>query len=128
MPFRVFVSRIAEGVPDEPVQKMLAACGPLSSWRRLTDAATGRLRGTGFAEFAGLEGAVRCLRVINNDDRPLEIAGKRVSVGCDWNGLEGKSETLTRGCSFQVKADNKLTEAIAAYEEQHASDVGILRF
>lgn len=57
----VFIGNIAARAPDGMVRALLAACGPLVAWKRAGS--------FGFAEFGGVEAALRCVRLLHQ--RPL---------------------------------------------------------
>lgn len=60
-PVTVFIGNISARVPDAMVRALLAACGPVLGWKR---AAT-----FGFCELAGVEAALRTVRLLH--DRAL---------------------------------------------------------
>lgn len=73
----VFIGNISARAPDAMVRALLAACGAVLSWKRVST--------FGFCEFGGVEAALRCVRLLH--DR--QVADRRLVARTD-----GKMQAL----------------------------------
>ncbi len=48
------------------MRALLQACGPVRSWKRVTDPSSGKPKGFGFCEYEDIEGVLCALRLLNN--------------------------------------------------------------
>ena len=63
---RVYVGKIPAALASDAIlESALEICGELKEWKRVVDPTTRAPRRFGFATFATIEGAVRCLRAID---------------------------------------------------------------
>jgi len=62
----VYVGKIAPGIEDDFVKKLLEQCGKIVHWKRVADPSTGKLKAFGFCEYESPEGAIRSLRILSN--------------------------------------------------------------
>lgn len=73
----VFVGNIAGRAPDAMIRALLAACGPVLSWKRVST--------FGFCEFASPEAALRCVRL---------LSGRRLAERALLVRTDGKMQAL----------------------------------
>lgn len=72
---KVWVGKIPENVSDTFMLKLLETCGPVLSWKRVTDS-KGKLNTFGICEYVSVESMLKCLRLLNNfplDDSELQV-------------------------------------------------------
>lgn len=72
---KVWVSKIPENVSDTFMLKLLEACGPVISWKRVTDS-KGKLNSFGICEYQAVESMLKCLRILNSfhiEDSELQV-------------------------------------------------------
>lgn len=55
---QIFLGNITEKAPDTMVRQILAACGPVISWKRV--------QAFGFCELAGPEAGLRAVRLLHD--------------------------------------------------------------
>ncbi|EMD39604.1 hypothetical protein CERSUDRAFT_80988 [Gelatoporia subvermispora B] len=97
-PVTLFIGSISGGITDAFLNQLLAACGPISSFKRLITPAN-KPQGFGFAEFQDPDGALRAMNLLNNVELPA----------------------LEDGCvnkKLLVKADEKTKMFLDAYQAQ----------
>jgi RNA recognition motif-containing protein len=75
---KVFVGKIPKGVSDDFMERLLRCCGPVTSWKRSTDA-SGEPKAFGFGEFENIESVFACQKIINN----LPLFDGRLQVKAD---------------------------------------------
>lgn len=61
------------------ITTLLGACGPVTSWKRLADPDTKKLKSFGFCEYENPLAALRALRLLAN----IEIDGTRLLLNVD---------------------------------------------
>ncbi|KAI0345579.1 hypothetical protein BDW22DRAFT_1342920 [Trametopsis cervina] len=94
----LFVGSISGGITDGFLNSLLAACGPITSFKRLITPAN-KPQGFGFAEFNDPDGALRAMTLLNGVELPA----------------------LEDGCvnkKLLVKADEKTKLFLDAYQTQ----------
>ncbi|KAH9831339.1 uncharacterized protein C8Q71DRAFT_715453 [Rhodofomes roseus] len=94
----LFIGSISGGITDNFLNALLAACGPISSFKRLITPAN-KPQGFGFAEFQDPDGALRAMTLLNGVELPA----------------------LEDGCvnkKLLVKADEKTKMFLDAYQAQ----------
>ena len=62
----LYVGKIASSIGDDVVLKLLEACGPVRSWKRMEDPDTKALKPFGFCEYEDAEGVIRALALLQN--------------------------------------------------------------
>jgi len=62
----LYVGKIALSVDEDTMRQLLQACGPVRSWKRVTDPSSGKPKGFGFCEYEDIEGVLCALRLLNN--------------------------------------------------------------
>ena len=72
------------------VRQLLDACGPVSSWKPVSDADTGNFKGFGFCNYETAEGALVALRVLND----LEVDGQKLQLKCNKVRLPAVCERM----------------------------------
>ena len=72
----VYVGKIAASAEDALIRQVLAVCGSVKSWKRITDPETGKLKHFGFCEFADGLGCIRAMKLLDG----LAIDGQAVLV------------------------------------------------
>lgn len=70
----VWVGKIAPGVDEKNVKRLLEACGEVKAWKPVLDIASGKHKGFGFCTFETANGAVTALHVLNN----LKVGGQEL--------------------------------------------------
>ncbi|KAG8214940.1 hypothetical protein J3R82DRAFT_10130 [Butyriboletus roseoflavus] len=81
----LFVGSISGGITDAFLNKMLVACGPVKSFKRLITPAN-KPQGFGFAEYEDPDSAIRCLTLLQGVELPaLEdgCANKKLLIKAD---------------------------------------------
>ncbi|KAJ7599897.1 hypothetical protein C8J56DRAFT_909077 [Mycena floridula] len=97
----LFVGSISGGIPDEFLNELLKACGPLKSFKRLITPAN-KPQGFGFAEFEDPDAALRAIAFLQGQELPA----------------------LEDGCANKkllVKPDEKTRAFLDAYSSQRIS-------
>ncbi|OJA18270.1 hypothetical protein AZE42_04994 [Rhizopogon vesiculosus] len=94
----LFVGSISGGVTDTFLNRLLSACGPVKSFKRLITPAN-KPQGFGFAEFEDPDSALRCLALLQGVELPA------LEDGC-------ANKTLL------IKADEKTKLFLDAYSAQ----------
>ena len=88
----VFVSKISRQVSNSLLEKLLKACGSLTSWKRsVADAA--RPQTFGVAEYASVESVFACMKTMNNmrlyDNTIMVKADKKTQEAFDeWTRIK----------------------------------------
>eukprot|EP01117_Protostelium_nocturnum_P000979 TRINITY_DN112_c3_g1_i1.p1 TRINITY_DN112_c3_g1~~TRINITY_DN112_c3_g1_i1.p1 ORF type:complete len:635 (+),score=289.52 TRINITY_DN112_c3_g1_i1:1992-3896(+) len=90
-----YIGKIALGVEDDFIKKILELCGKVSNWKRPSDPKTGKMKGFGFCEFVNAEGAMTALRILNG----LNVGGQALLVKVDE-----KTQKYLDDLSLQKKA------------------------
>ncbi|KAI9017154.1 hypothetical protein BC832DRAFT_588428 [Gaertneriomyces semiglobifer] len=67
----IFVGSIADGVSDTWIERILRICGPIRSWKRMTDP-SGKPKAFGFCVYENAEAVSRALRVLNGEGRFMD--------------------------------------------------------
>lgn len=67
----VFIGNISEKVPDSMIKKIIAACGPVANWKRVST--------FGFCEFDGPKSGARAVRLLHG----FEVDGKKLVAKVD---------------------------------------------
>ena len=75
----LWVGKIAATIEPRLMHALLGACGPLKEWKPATDAATGTIKGFGFATYQQAEGVLVALAVLNG----LTIDGQALALKCN---------------------------------------------
>lgn len=75
----LYVGKIAATVDDSTIKRLLEACGPVKSWKRMSDPETNKPKGFGFCEFEEADAVVRALQHLTN----LDIDGQTLLVKCN---------------------------------------------
>jgi len=83
---KVYVGRIPINTSDDFMERLLKVCGPVLSWRRMTDG-KGEPKGFGFCEFETVESMLACMRVMNN----MPLFGNNIIIK-----VENKTENFIR--------------------------------
>lgn len=100
----LFVGSISGGILDEFMNRLLSACGPLKSFKRLITPAN-KPQGFGFAEFEDPDSALRAISLLHNVELPA----------------------LEDGCANKkllIKPDEKTRAFLDAYSSQRKSNEG----
>jgi RNA recognition motif-containing protein len=71
-PITLYVGQLSAKVKDDFFDKLLAYCGPLKSWKRIT-------KSFGFVEFQNSDGALRATRLLNG----WPLFGKKLLINAD---------------------------------------------
>lgn len=75
----VYVGRIPPKCEDIFLKQLLAQCGMVSKWTRISDPESGQLKSFGFCEFATPQAALRALRIL----KYIEIDGNKLLLNVD---------------------------------------------
>ncbi|KAL0064284.1 hypothetical protein AAF712_008728 [Marasmius tenuissimus] len=119
----LFVGSISGGVTDNFLNDLLAACGPIKSFKRLITPAN-KPQGFGFAEFEDPDGALRAVALLNGVELPaLEdgCANKKLLVKADE-----KTKAFLDAINSQRMAtstDEDKTKAAKAQIEKLVEDI-----
>ncbi|KAK9825406.1 hypothetical protein WJX81_001920 [Elliptochloris bilobata] len=105
----LYVGKIALSVEEEAIRALLEACGPVKSWKRMTDPSTGAPKGFGFCEYEEVEGVLCALRLLNN----LKLDGQELLL---------KTNTATQRYIEAVEKQRAAAAAAAAAARAHAAD------
>ncbi|KAL1920459.1 uncharacterized protein VTP21DRAFT_836 [Calcarisporiella thermophila] len=103
----LFVGAIPAGISDEFIERMLKACGLLTSWKRVMDQA-GNPKGFGFAVFGDADGVLRALRVLAGGESTINPEGITLPA-LDGSGVEKK---------LIVKVDDNVRRHLDEHEAQ----------
>ncbi|KAI8825744.1 uncharacterized protein EV422DRAFT_491626 [Fimicolochytrium jonesii] len=95
----VYVGAIAEGITDNCMERILNACGPVRSWKRMSDP-TGKPKGFGFCVYENAESVSRALRILGGEGHG------ELSEGIEL-GLPGGAKTRLR-LTVEATARNHL--------------------
>ncbi|KAJ1962987.1 hypothetical protein GGI12_002318 [Dipsacomyces acuminosporus] len=110
-----FINGIPENVADECVEKILSACGEISSWRRVRDA-NDRPQTFGFCEFSNMKSAVCAMRVLSNQ-------GGLKQAGWSLPGLApAESKTLVIKFDYSVQKHIQSLAPLSAADSQAEKD------
>ncbi|KAF5315227.1 hypothetical protein D9619_007258 [Psilocybe cf. subviscida] len=99
----LFVGSISGGITDDFLNKLLAACGPIKSFKRLITPAN-KPQGFGFAQFEDPSSALRAIDLLNGVELPA------LEDGCANKKLLVKADEKTRHfldgfAAHQMKTD-----------------------
>ncbi|KAJ8583591.1 hypothetical protein M405DRAFT_828324 [Rhizopogon salebrosus TDB-379] len=100
----LFVGSISGGVTDSFLNRLLEACGPVKSFKRLITPAN-KPQGFGFAEFEDPDSALRCLALLQNVELPA------LEDGCANKKLLIKADEKTRLFLDAYSAQKMKTDA-----------------
>lgn len=100
-----FVGGIPEGVTDEAMERMLAACGPILKWKRVCDA-NNVPKNFGFCEFESADATNRALDILHE----LPMGGSAAATG------------VPGGRRLMVKVDEATREYLLRYAEALGAD------
>ncbi|KAH7106325.1 hypothetical protein BKA62DRAFT_290852 [Auriculariales sp. MPI-PUGE-AT-0066] len=121
----LFVGSISAGITDEFLNQLLAACGPVRSFKRLITPA-GKPQGFGFAEFDDLGAAQRALTLLNGIELPALEDGaenRKILIKADervQNVLNSHMVTDVEDTKT-VEASKALTDLLRQVQDQHAA-------
>lgn len=108
----VFIGNISARAPDAMVRALLAACGAVLSWKRVST--------FGFCEFGGVEAALRCVRLLH--DR--QVADRRLVARTDgkMQALVDSYKSLSRSpiLAFAVPTELATEETCGVSGEQRS--------
>jgi RNA-binding protein 25 len=95
----VFISKISRSVSNSLLERLLKACGSLTSWKRSVADAS-RPAAFGVAEYASVESVFACMKTMSNlqlyENTIMVKADKRTQQAFDeWTALK-KEEWITR--------------------------------
>ncbi|VDC07061.1 unnamed protein product [Peniophora sp. CBMAI 1063] len=100
----LFVGSISGGITDDFLSKLLAACGPIISFKRLITPAN-KPQGFGFAEFEDADGALRAITLLNNVELPA------LEDGCVNKKLLVKADEKTKTYLDAYVTSKRVTDA-----------------
>ncbi|OAX38446.1 hypothetical protein K503DRAFT_160752 [Rhizopogon vinicolor AM-OR11-026] len=100
----LFVGSISGGVTDAFLNRLLSACGPVKSFKRLITPAN-KPQGFGFAEFEDPDSALRCLALLQGVELPA------LEDGCANKTLLIKADEKTRLFLDAYSAQKMKTDA-----------------
>jgi len=92
-PITLYVGKIAKGLGDDLIRKMLECCGKVTQWNRVTDPVSGELKAFGYAKFASLVDVLTAIRLLN--------------------GFELQGQNLL------LKVGEKIQASLDTYEKEH---------
>ncbi|KAJ1952227.1 hypothetical protein EC988_003665, partial [Linderina pennispora] len=116
-PVTAFVGNITGGVTDEWVEKVLGACGAVTSWKRVYDA-DGKPQKFGFCEFATPRDAMCALLVLGEEK--CELPGtepRKLAVTVDANMRRTLDMHRDRLVSIEAGSDSDQKTAVHAAKE-----------
>ncbi|KAJ1562430.1 hypothetical protein HK096_009945 [Nowakowskiella sp. JEL0078] len=82
----IFVTQISEGVSDDWMQRILSTCGPLRSWKRMTDA-QGKPKAFGFCVYEQSRSVLLSLKVLGGEGNFPSVYGRIQGVGIELPSL-----------------------------------------
>ncbi|KAI0917614.1 hypothetical protein AcW1_007220 [Taiwanofungus camphoratus] len=100
----LFIGSISGGITDTFLNQLLAACGPISSFKRLITPAN-KPQGFGFAEFQDPDGALRAMALLNGVELPA------LEDGCVNKKLLVKADEKTKMFLDAYQAQKMITDA-----------------
>lgn len=107
-----FVGGIPEGVTDETMERMLAACGSIIKWKRVCDA-NNVPKNFGFCEFGSADAINRALDILHE----LPMGGSAATIGS-----ASASSASGGGRRLMVKVDEITKEYLLRYAEALGAD------
>ncbi|KZV67940.1 hypothetical protein PENSPDRAFT_653670 [Peniophora sp. CONT] len=115
----LFVGSISGGITDDFLSKLLAACGPITSFKRLITPAN-KPQGFGFAEFEDADGALRAITLLNNVELPA------LEDGCVNKKLLVKADEKTKTYLDAYVTSKRVTDADTQIQLRAKEDVSHL--
>ncbi|GLB38559.1 putative PWI domain containing protein [Lyophyllum shimeji] len=112
----LFVGSISGGITDAFLNQLLAACGPVKSFKRLITPAN-KPQGFGFAEFEEPDGALRALTLMNGIELPA------LEDGCANKKLLVKADEKTRAFLDAYQSQRMVTSADDAQMAQSKAKI-----
>lgn len=97
----VFVGNITERAPDTMIRQILAACGPVISWKKV--------KAFGFCELAGPDAGLRAVRLLHD----LMVYDKR---------LVAKVDAKTQAVLDEYKAERNKKLRSSPLQDEHEED------
>lgn len=120
----LYVGKIASTVSDETIQTLLAACGPVKSWKPMQDPETNKSKGFGFCEYETAEGVLRALRLLHN----LSLDGQELLLKCNTatqryiDDYQVNQQRQAEGKKQEAKQADKDEEVKAEAEVEETQD------
>jgi len=113
----IYVGRIANGVTDDFLERILQQCGKVTNWKRMMDPISNTPRSFGFARFENEEGALRALRLLNN----FEIEASNLLLNVDDKTREAL-DRYEKNKASKLAESTKASEAVAVAGGEAAGD------
>ncbi|KAH9947466.1 hypothetical protein B0H21DRAFT_691986 [Amylocystis lapponica] len=107
----LFIGSISGGITDSFLNALLAACGPISSFKRLITPAN-KPQGFGFAEFQDPDSALRATALLNGVELPA------LEDGCVNKKLLVKADEKTKMFLDAYQAQKMMTDAEENFLQQ----------
>ncbi|KAJ1951331.1 hypothetical protein FBU59_000228, partial [Linderina macrospora] len=116
-PVTVFVGNITDGVADEWIEKVLGACGTVTSWKRVDDADS-KPQKFGFCEFATSKDAMCALLALGDDQCELPgVEPRRLVITIDAGLKRSLNIFRDRLISVEAGDDKDKKSAVQAAKE-----------